>query len=102
MSKAAQKEEYDLPKAHAAATRHDVAVLANVSETIVSYVINKNRYVAAEKRKRVLEAMERLHYRPNSNARALRGKGSGHILFIVDSIENEYFGRMARAMDAIA
>lgn len=102
MSKAAQKEEYDLPKVHAAPTRHDVAVLANVSETIVSYVINKNRYVAAEKRKRVLEAVERLHYRPNSNARALRGKGSGHILFIVDSIENEYFGRMARAMDAIA
>ena len=62
MSKAAQKEEYDLPKVHAAPTRHDVAVLANVSETIVSYVINKNRYVAAEKRKRVLEAVKKLSW----------------------------------------
>ena len=46
------------------ATRADVAREANVSETIVSYVMNNNRYVAAEKRKRVLEAAE------NGNERA--------------------------------
>lgn len=40
------------------ATRADVAREANVSETIVSYVMNNNRYVAAEKRRRVLEAAE--------------------------------------------
>ena len=33
---------------------------AGVSETIVSYVLNKNRYVKEEKRQRVLEAVEKL------------------------------------------
>ena len=56
-------------------TRKDVADLAGVSETIVSYVLNANRYVSADKKKRVLEAVEKLHYRPNSIARALKGKG---------------------------
>ena len=38
--------------------RKDVAEEAGVSETIVSYVLNKNRYVKEEKRQRVLEAVE--------------------------------------------
>ncbi|MEA5016614.1 MAG: LacI family DNA-binding transcriptional regulator [Candidatus Limiplasma sp.] len=83
-------------------TRKDVAQLAGVSETIVSYVLNNNRYVSAEKRGRVLEAVERLHYRPNSIARALKGKGSSYILFIADNIENEYFGRLVHEMDSFA
>ena len=41
-------------------TRKDIAIEAGVSETIVSYVINGNRYVDAEKKKRVLEAVEKL------------------------------------------
>ncbi len=85
-----------------APTRSDVAKLAGVSETVVSYVINNNRYVAADKRSRVLAAVEQLHYRPNSIARALRGKGSGHFLFIADSIDNEYFGRLVRQIDTFA
>jgi hypothetical protein len=32
-------------------TRKDVADLAGVSETIVSYVLNANRYVSADKKK---------------------------------------------------
>ena len=45
-------------------TRKDVAEEAGVSETIVSYVLNKNRYVKEEKRQRVLEAVEKLQYQP--------------------------------------
>ena len=56
-------------------TRKDIALEAGVSETIVSYVMNNNRYVDKEKRKRVLEAVEKLGYRPNPIARALKGKG---------------------------
>ena len=85
-----------------APTRKDVAELAGVSETIVSYVINNNRYVSAEKRRRVLDAVEKLHYRPNSIARALKGKGSSHILLIVDNVANEYFGRLIQEIDAVA
>ncbi len=83
-------------------TRKDVAMRAGVSETIVSYVLNNNRYVSQEKRERVLKAVKELHYRPNSIARALKGKGSNHILFIADQISNEHFGILVQEMDAIA
>lgn len=83
-------------------TRKDVAQLAGVSETIVSYVLNNNRYVAQEKRIRVLQAVKQLHYHPNTVARALRGKKSNHILFIADNISNEHFGKIVEEMDRIA
>ena len=63
-------------------TRADVAKMAGVSETVVSYVINNNRYVAMDKRKRVEEAVRALNYRPNNIARALKGKQSNQILFV--------------------
>ncbi len=84
------------------ATRKDVAKLANVSETIVSYVANGNRYVDNEKEKRVKEAMKTLNYTPNPIARSLKGKNSKHILFIVDQIDNEHFARIVKAMDELA
>ena len=59
-------------------TRKDIAREAGVSETIVSYVMNNNRYVDKEKKKRVLEAVNKLGYRPNSIARALKGKKLNH------------------------
>ena len=71
------------------ATRADVAKRANVSETIVSYVMNNNRCVDAEKRRRVLKAAKELNYRPNAIARALSGKNSSQILFVVDTPDNE-------------
>ena len=72
-------------------TRKDVAREAGVSETIVSYVLNKNRYVKEEKRQRVLEAVEKLQYQPNNIARALHGKGSRQILFIAEELSSCYF-----------
>ena len=87
---------------HKPATRKDVARLAGVSETIVSYVLNNNRYVAKDKRERVLQAVKELQYRPNNIARALRGKRSGHILFIADNVADEHFGRIIREMEQLA
>lgn len=83
-------------------TRADVARAAGVSETIVSYVINNNRYVAKEKRERVEQAIKELHYRPNNVARALKGKRSNQLLFIADQITNEYFSRIVSEMDKYA
>lgn len=83
-------------------TRADVAKAAGVSETIVSYVVNNNRYVAKEKRQRVEEAIAALHYRPNNVARALKGKKSNQLLFIADQITNEYFSRIVSEMDKYA
>ena len=83
-------------------TRADVAKEAGVSETIVSYVVNNNRYVAKDKRTRVEEAIAKLHYRPNNVARALKGKRSNQLLFIADQITNEYFSRIVSEMDKYA
>jgi DNA-binding LacI/PurR family transcriptional regulator len=49
----------------------DVAKLAGVSLQTVSRVINDSPHVRATTRERVLDAMRKLEYRPNSVARAL-------------------------------
>lgn len=83
-------------------TRKDVAERAKVSPTIVSYVINNNRYVDSEKKKRVQEALSELGYKPNAMARALKGKRSNHILFIVDDLQSEHFSRIMKQLDSWA
>ncbi len=80
-------------------TRRDVAREADVSETIVSYVINNHRYVDKEKRQRVEEAIKKLGYRPNSIARALKGKRLNHIVFIADQIVAEHFSLLVSELD---
>lgn len=85
-------------KKNNAPTRRDVAELAGVSDTVVSYVLNNNRAVSEEKRRRVLDAVAQLGYRPNANARALRGKGSNHILIIADTVANDYFGKLLQTI----
>ncbi len=84
------------------ATRADVAKRAGVSVTVVSYVLNNNRYVEKSKRERVLQAVKELHYTPNNIARALKGKNSNHIIFIADRINNEYFSQLTYEMDRYA
>jgi DNA-binding LacI/PurR family transcriptional regulator len=67
-----------------AAVMADVAALAGVSHQTVSRVINDSAHVRAETRDRVLAAMRKLDYRPNSVARALvtgRSKTLGVVTF---------------------
>ncbi|MCK4542840.1 MAG: LacI family DNA-binding transcriptional regulator [Spirochaetales bacterium] len=49
----------------------DVARLAKVSVPTVSRVLNKNKYVSPELESRVLDAVKKLNYIPNDNARGL-------------------------------
>ncbi|QRN84122.1 LacI family DNA-binding transcriptional regulator [Chloroflexota bacterium] len=54
-------------------TQKDVATLAGVSRSVVSYVLNGGpRSVAPETRRRVLEAIEALGYHPNKYAQRLK------------------------------
>lgn len=53
-------------------TIHDVAKEAGVSIATVSYVLNNRRRVGEDARRRVLQAVERLGYRPNITARNLQ------------------------------
>jgi LacI family transcriptional regulator/LacI family repressor for deo operon, udp, cdd, tsx, nupC, and nupG len=54
------------------ATIRDVAERAKVSTATVSYVLNGTGTVTSETRRRVMEAVEALHYQPNHAARSLR------------------------------
>lgn len=55
-------------------TIYDVAREANVSMATVSRVVNGNPNVKPATRKKVLEVIDRLGYRPNAVARGLASK----------------------------
>lgn len=61
------------------ATRDDVARLAGVSASTVSYAISGRRRISEETRERVLAAMRELDYTPNAFARGLAGARKGII-----------------------
>ncbi|WP_336644865.1 LacI family DNA-binding transcriptional regulator [Microbacterium sp. USHLN186] len=54
-------------------TAKDVAELAGVAQSTVSYVMSGSRSISPETRARVEAAMRELNYHPNANARALAG-----------------------------
>ena len=58
----------------ATVTIQDVAREAGVSIATVSRVVNGNKNVQENTRKKVLEVIERLDYRPNAVARGLASK----------------------------
>ncbi|MEU7859855.1 LacI family DNA-binding transcriptional regulator [Nonomuraea sp. NPDC049141] len=58
----------------AAFTSKDVARVAGVSQSTVSYVMTGKRPISERTRRRVLDAMEQLTYEPHSGARALAGR----------------------------
>ncbi len=60
----------------ASVTIQEVADLARVSPKTVSRVINNEPRVRSDTRKRILEAIETLNYRPNLNARGLASNRS--------------------------
>ena len=77
----------------------DVAREAGVSGQTVSRVANGRTNVDAETRRRVLAAMSRVGYRPNSAARALRNGRFRSIGVIISTLAT--FGN-SRTLDAIA
>ncbi|MBL0888635.1 LacI family DNA-binding transcriptional regulator [Myceligenerans indicum] len=64
-------------------TSYDVAKLAGVSQSTVSYVMNGKRPISQATRDRVLAAVEELTYQPNAGARALRGRKTYVIALMV-------------------
>ncbi|MFC0212970.1 LacI family DNA-binding transcriptional regulator [Paenibacillus chartarius] len=79
-------------------TIKEVAKAAGVSTATISRVLNENGYVSEEARRRVLETIERLHYKPNTIARSLKQDRSGGIGFVLPDLTNPYFMRIARAL----
>jgi LacI family transcriptional regulator len=83
-------------------TISDVARHAGVSPATVSRVLNDDARVGSSYRRRVVDAVEELGYRPNRLARNLRRQQSGAIGVVVSDIENPHFTEMLRAVEDVA
>jgi LacI family transcriptional regulator len=82
-------------------TIREVAKRAGVSVSTVSRVLNDYPFVSDGARRRVLEAMEQLDYRPNVAARSMRTGTSRAIGFVVSDISNPLFATIAKGVDAV-
>ncbi len=80
----------------------DVAQAAGVSTATVSRVLSNGEHVRPEVRRRVMEAVEQLAYRPNLLARGLRSQQTTTIGLIVSDIRNPFFTSISRAVEDTA
>ena len=76
--------------------------MAEVSEATVSRVINGRDGVSEALLARVNKAVETLHYKPNSVARALKNKSSKTLGLIIPSVENPVFAQLVSIVEKIA
>lgn len=90
-----------------AATRAEVARLAGVSPSTVTYVLTGQRSTTAATRERVLRAVEELGYLPNTAARSLASRGlrSVGVLFrrqrtTIDANDLDYVDGARAALEA--
>ena len=83
-------------------TIYDVAREANVSMATVSRVVNGNPNVKPATRKKVLDVIDELDYRPNAVARGLASKKTTTVGVIIPDVTNLYFASLARGIDDIA
>src|SRR3954471_9191441 len=68
----------------------------------VSRVVNGNPNVKPVTRKKVLEVIDRLGYRPNAVARGLASKKTTTVGVIIPDISNIFFAELARGIEDIA
>ena len=80
----------------------DVAKLAGVSQATVSRVMNQPDKVKPETRKKVLQAMEQLNYKPNLIARSLITNSTRTIALISGSLNNQFFVETTHAIIHLA
>uniref|UniRef100_A0A7C3RUU6 LacI family transcriptional regulator n=1 Tax=Dictyoglomus thermophilum TaxID=14 RepID=A0A7C3RUU6_DICTH len=93
-----------MTKKKKAPTSWDVARLAGVSRSTVSFVLNNTPgiKISEETRRRVLEAVKILDYKPNAIARSLAKQKTEAIAFFVLDIANPVFPNMARGIEDVA
>ncbi|PYE34477.1 LacI family transcriptional regulator [Idiomarina fontislapidosi] len=76
------------------ATIYEVSKLAGVSLATVSRVINNNAPVREATRVKVLDAMDKLGYHPNSIAQSLASSRSNSIGIVVSELNGPFFGTL--------
>lgn len=84
------------------ATIKDVAREAGVSISTVSHALSGKRPISEPTRRRVLEAVERLGYRPSLTAASLASGRSRVIGLVVADISNPFYPMAARGVEDVA
>lgn len=82
-------------------TIKDVAKLAGVSISTVSRVMNDSKPVSPESRRKVLDAIQKLDFKPNELARSLVMKRSNLIGVVVKDIGIPYMASIIRGIEEI-
>ena len=80
----------------------DVAAHSGVSIKTVSRVVNGESAVSPETRRRVLDAIQRLGYVPNTAARSLKSGTGRTIGVVIDSLADPFFASLVSAIEARA
>jgi LacI family transcriptional regulator len=83
-------------------TAADVALAAGVSIMTVSRAMNGRPGLGPETRRRVLEAAERLRYRPSKTARSLASRRSTTLGLVLPDVANPFFAILAKAAIDVA
>lgn len=83
-------------------TLNDVARIAGVTAATVSNVLSGRVPVRDATRKRVLEAVEAVGYRPNMVARSLARGKTYTIALLVPSLTNPFFSEVVEEMERVA
>jgi DNA-binding LacI/PurR family transcriptional regulator len=80
----------------------DVAAYAGVSISTVSNVLNGTKTVSGELCRRVLDAVDELHYQANTLAKGLKSGKTNMLCVIVPSIVSVFFPKVLRGMQTAA
>jgi len=83
-------------------TIYDVAREAGVSMATVSRVVNGNPNVKPATRKKVLDVIRQLGYRPNAVARGLASKKTTTVGVVIPDISNTFYAELTRGIEDIA
>jgi LacI family transcriptional regulator len=85
-------------------TQADVARRADVSQALVSYVLNGKAELSVpeDTRQRILDAISELGYEPNFSARSLRTRKTFTIAVVLPDITNPFYPAFARGVQDVA
>ena len=81
---------------------YEIAKEAGVSIATVSRVMNHSATVSEKSTRRVMDAVKKLNYVPNSMARSLSTSVSNSIGVVVPDINNPFFSKVLKGVTAVA
>ncbi|GHV12502.1 HTH-type transcriptional regulator DegA [Spirochaetia bacterium] len=81
-------------------TLYHVAEKAGVSKTLVSRVLNNQSGVSPASRRKILDAMDAIHYVPNALARSLVLQKTNMLGVVLDSLCETYYFDLIRGVEA--